>query len=405
MQSLGTNRLRKLLVDWFRYLGQEAGLPFGQYGSSADAFSVGNPTEFHVRAEFVADGSLLRFMASDPNMQHQVDEIAERARLRISAGDLGSGVWYTTTYQELAFTLSAYSGITELVMRMGNQVRILGWRRLGANVLLEFKEDSADVRDLKEPALLAPKAAVDAHFVIPGPCAGEFSNELVRSVSETVKAICSLALGRPLQLAPALFPSQEKEIPELTRRRQDPQILTLARKHISLDIFGSLIALGDVQSHQRARAAILTYDAALSQERDPVATILYVVTCEALSVPFASWQTNKPTKRFIEFLDGLISSDLDEIVRHANFEHAFGIQKGSRQPRALRRELLDRIYELRSGFVHQGLGPSYTALFGELAGGGMRRGLLARIAEMAILRFIASPRSSIIGHPVFEAST
>ena len=114
------------------------------------------------------------------------------------------------------------------------------------------------------------------------------------------------------------------------------------------------------------------------------------------------WRREKLTKRFIRFFDELMPDDLDEIVAHSNFEEAFGIRRGTRKARALRRDMLDRAYEHRSGLVHEGVGIG--------AGAGVdlrsvwRRGLLSDFAEMAILRFLEALRVSLIGHlPLEEA--
>src|SRR4029077_19101589 len=131
-------------------------------------------------------------------------------------------------------------------------------------------------------------------------------------------------------------------------QRIDQAILTLARKHVPLDIFSPIGVPGGRQFFERMRAAFLTFDAALQQQHNFVASILYVVAAEALTTPNVNWRDSKLTNRFINFFDELIPSDLDTIVAHANFEEAFEIRRGTRTARSLRRELLDRIYELRS---------------------------------------------------------
>jgi hypothetical protein len=150
----------------------------------------------------------------------------------------------------------------------------------------------------------------------------------------------------------------------------------------------------------RARAALLTFDAAVRQERDSVACILYVVAAECLTTPYTEWRHSSLTKRFIGFFDELMPGELDKIVAHGNFEEAFGVSRGTRTSRSLRRALLDRIYDYRSGQLHEGLRPSYTG-FGMRLGVGdeIRRGLFADFAEGAILRYLDAPRASLVGHP------
>jgi hypothetical protein len=203
-----------------------------------------------------------------------------------------------------------------------------------------------------------------------------------------------------------VFPSTDENASGLDARRTDAQILTLARKGTSLDIFSLLANNGGVEIFHHARAALLTFDAAVRQERDPVATILYIVAAECITTPNTPWRLEKLTKRFISFLNELIPAELDQIVAHANFEAAFGIRRGTRTPHALRRELLTRSYAYRSGQLHEGLAPSYRGLgVGVDPSHDARRGLLADLAEAAILRYLEAPRVSLVGHPAFGSPT
>jgi hypothetical protein len=202
-----------------------------------------------------------------------------------------------------------------------------------------------------------------------------------------------------------VFPTRSDGIAELSTRHTDTTVLTLARKGVSLDVFSQLGLPGGLEIFRRERAALLTCSAAMSQDSDLVACILYVVAAECLTTLDVPWRDAKLTKRFIEFFDSLMPSELETIVAHANFEEAFGIRRGSRTVRALRRELLDRIYDYRSGLVHGGLTPTYQGLGSAFENGGVvRRALFADFAEGAILGYLKSPRSSLIGHPAFETS-
>jgi hypothetical protein len=125
-----------------------------------------------------------------------------------------------------------------------------------------------------------------------------------------------------------------------------------------------------------------------------------VVAAESLTTPNTPWRLQQLTKRFINFFDELMPSDLDQIVAHDNFEEAFDIRRGNRTARVLRRELLDHIYAYRSGQLHEGLRPTYRGLvMGSFPINETRRGLLGDFAEAAILRYIEAPRVSLIGHP------
>jgi hypothetical protein len=203
--------------------------------------------------------------------------------------------------------------------RLGNQTRIVGWRRLGTNVLIEFAEELPKDWDPKN-ALFAPKALAHIHIAVPAPCVGNFSAHIAHSVVETAAAICSFALGRAVSLPPTVFPTRPAQIPDVSARQLDQTVLTLARKHVPLDIFSVVGAPGGLDHFQRLRSSLLTFDAAKRQEHDAVACILFVVVAECLTTLTTPWRDSQLTKRFIEFFDDLMPEELDQIVSHGNFE-------------------------------------------------------------------------------------
>lgn len=398
---LDTSTRRKLLADWFAVLAEEYGLRFSQHGSTGESLTLGSPKEFHVKADFVDEPPFLRFRASEATRQPTVDKIARLAADRVENGDLGRGAWYSTELPEVKFAIDAqFSVIGSLLQRLSDQTRILGWRRLGRDVLLEFTERQPESNGETQQRLLAPEALVNVHIFAPGPEDGLFSSQLVHNVVETIGAICTFALGRPVSLPSMIFASDTEQITELSRRRTDPQILTLARRSIGLDIFSYAGVPGGLDVFRRSQSALITYDAALRQQRDPVACVLYVVSAECLTTPNTQWRHARLTKRFIEFFDDLIPEQLDAIVGHSQFETTFEIQRGNRSARSLRRAALDRMYDYRSGQIHSGLAPSYQgfALAPDFSSE-TRRGLCGDFAEAAILGYLAAPRSSLIGHP------
>jgi hypothetical protein len=186
-------------------------------------------------------------------------------------------------------------------------------------------------------------------------------------------------------LPPNIFAADDDEFVRLGARHADPTMLTLARRNIPLNISEFIPCSGGNQIFDRLRRALLTFDAAAVQDRDNVACILYVVAAESLSVPNAPWRLSKVTNRFVSFFENLVPAELDAIIAHANFEQAFGIRRGQRTARALRKELLN-----------------YPMGFGAAPIDGARRVLFADFAEAAILRYIQSPHSSLIGHPQIE---
>lgn len=395
---------RMLAADWFRRLAGEAGLPLNQYGTRGEAFTLGTPNEFNVAARFRDQRPYLKFVASDASQQELVDALAQQAFARVACGDFGDIVWHTTSMAASGFQLASPFSMGPFLEQLGSQTRIVGWRRLGRDVLIEFTEDlPADWKDSN--ALFAPKAVIHVHIAVPAPCHGHFSSHVSHVVLEIVAAICTFAIGRGVQLPPSIFPSKPERIPGLVAKHTDASVLTLARKHVSLDIFSAIGAPGGFDHFARMRAAFLTFDAALQQQRDSVACILYVIVAETLSSPNAAWRGAKLTKRFIEFFRELIPTELDKMIAHGNFETVFEIRRGKRSNGALRRELLARIYDFRSGHVHTGLRPSYRGFASGLeSSDDIRRGLFVDFAEAAILGYLQFPRSSLIGHPSFETT-
>jgi hypothetical protein len=393
---------RMLLTDWFVRLAQESNLDLSQRSSNGERFTIGDQKAFHVIAHFTKEAPFLNFVASDDSRQNLIDEISAKAAGYVEARDFGGVVWYSTELHEVKIEFSPFSVMGPLLQRLGSQTRIADWRRLGTNILLEFVEEIPEGWAEKQP-ILAPTAVVRVHIAASGPCAGYFSSRMAHDVIETVGAISTFALGRPVQLPHAIFPARDEDVPELDKRRTDPEIPTLARRGTSLDIFSLLAVDGGFDVFKRARAALITFDAAVRQERDSVATILYVVAAECLTTPNTRWRLEKLTKRFIKFFDELMPAELDQIVAHGNFEEAFGIRRGTRTERALRRELLDRIYSYRSEPLHEGLDPSYRGLGVVVdSANEIRRGLLADFAEAAILQYLEAPRVSLVGHPVID---
>jgi len=110
------------------------------------------------------------------------------------------------------------------------------------------------------------------------------------------------------------------------------------------------------------------------------------------------------SRRFLDFFDDLMSQALDEVLAHANFEEAFQVKRGQRTARALRRDLLRRIYALRSEPVHQGLSTHFHP-FGMAYedSASLQRAFFCDLSERAILAYLQAPRSSLVGHPKLDA--
>jgi hypothetical protein len=342
-------------------------------------------------------------VSSDPGCQEKIDELVRRSG-ELASGDLtsdedfGGRVWYSCTLVGEKANIAEPMFISRLQEMLNTQTRIMEWRRLGWNVLLNFREEVPKDSPPEGNFLFPPIPVVDAYVSIPGPIDGPFTFPIAHRIMEVVAAICTFALGRPVNLPPTVVPVNDDDtLADLEARRTDMTIGTLARQGIALNVF-ELIALGDIDSWARIRGALLTYDAAIRQQRVQVAMILYVVAAECLTNPFQPWKTKRLTTRFIKFFDELMPGELDVLVQHGNFEQAFGIIRGSKSPKTLRRKMLDSLYGFRSEAVHEGLAMAYEGFgFGHEAG--QRRMFGSSFAEWAILRYLESPRTTLIGHP------
>jgi hypothetical protein len=152
---------------------------------------------------------------------------------------------------------------------------------------------------------------------------------------------------RAVELPPFVAPSRPEQVPELDERNKDQTLRTLARRGVSLDIiFSAMSAPGGLEYFNRF-------------------------------------------------------SVVDELLAHGNLESLFPIKisktkptrkKPGKKPETLRRDLLELIYEFRSGNVHEGLQPRYRGFNSSLpfrAAEDVRRGFYAEFAEHAILAYSA----------------
>jgi hypothetical protein len=173
--------------------------------------TFGHPDDQHVTATPIETPPYLSFSASDRNDVELVSECAARAAARVEANDFGSIIWYSPSLEEPKFNyFTAHGGIGSLMLRLGTQIRIAGWRRLGRDVLLEF-EERPPLEGNPDSPLVAPPASVKAHLAIPGPIAGLFSDLIAHRVIETVAATCGFALGRSIDPPIALFPATTEQ--------------------------------------------------------------------------------------------------------------------------------------------------------------------------------------------------
>jgi hypothetical protein len=367
---------------------------------SVEPFIIGRQDDYHIEVTATDTVPWITAVSSDPARQNQVDELVRRSGDLVAAGDIGGHVWYTATLVSEPFTLDAFF-MSRLQEVLTSRTRILEWRRLGWNILLNFREEVPQGHTAEENPLFPPQAVIDVYIALPGPNHGPLTDPIAHRMLEEIAAICTFALGRAANFPPSIFPATDEAVAEhkLESRRFDTAIGNLAREGVSLDIYNELFERGGIESCNRARAAFLSFDAAIRQQREQVAVIMYVVAAECLTNPYQPWKTERLTTRFIKFFDELMPDDLDQLVQHGNFETAFDILRGERSARALRGELLSNLYNFRSEPVHEGLSASFGGLAAMGNPASQRRALALLLAQKAIIRFLESPRTSLIGHP------
>jgi hypothetical protein len=396
-----------LSASWLLRLVRDAGYDVAGTSLSMTPFIIGQHDGFHITVTLQDSAPWISAVSSDPSCQEKIDELVQRSG-ELASGDLssvedfGGLVWYTGTLVGEQLNLADAMFQSRMQEQLYTPARISGWVRLGWGVLLNFRENVPEGEVQNETVLIHPTPNVDVYIGVAGPIEGPFTRPIAHQFMEVVAAICTFALGRPVNLPPTVWPVQHvrpEMITDLETRQADATLLTLARQGIPLDIF--YLTAEDKDSWRRLRGALLSYDAALRQQREQVAVILYVVAAECLTNPFQPWKTERLTTRFIKFFDELMPDHLDSMVQHGNFEQAFDIVRGSKLPHTLRRGLLGKLYGFRSEPVHEGLAMAYEG-FGFSGLAGQRRMLAAWFAEWAILRYLQSPRTSLIGHPVTD---
>ncbi|MEV0669900.1 hypothetical protein [Mycobacterium sp. NPDC050441] len=389
-----------LSASWLVRFAGEAGYDVSQSSLSFAPFVIGPQVEgFHIEVAPADEYPWITAIASDPAHQERIDDLARRSGDRAAVGDLGGWVWYGATLSSEPPQI-AVPFMDRFLEQLMNQTRFVGWFRIGIGVLLEFREELPEGQEIIEGnPFVVHRSVINVHIAAPGPARGPATEPVAHRFLEEVAALCTFVLARPVDFPPAIHPVDAAIAADLNNKMQDPSIGTLARNGMPLDIYDGLFLRGGMESLDRVRGALLTYDSAVRQHREQVALILYVVAAECLTNPYQPWKTERLTARFIEFFDELMPGDLDALVQHDNFEAAFGIKRGNRTARKLRRMFLSSIYNERSEPVHEGLSASFQGLAGLGGPAQLRRALSSQFAQNAILRFIESPRTTLIGHP------
>lgn len=400
--GLPDDAARTLFEAWVLDLARER---FGNLGWGTDGdgegrtVTVGDQEGDHFVLRWSGLG--ISIVASTGIESDIVQSILESASARVTAQDSGTPVIYSVEMRLTEFDFM--SGAAHFMRVLGDQAHIEGSRRLGWDILLDF--EGGLLSDAPVPGfLLAPPSKVQVTIFAPGPGPSEWSQRAAAGCAEVVAAVCAFATGRPVEYQVPRFPAENAYAERAVARKHSQEIMGLARDSVSLDVFGELLMLGGPDAVLRVRGALLAYHAALRQTTPDVAVMLFVTAIEALISPHPEWGKVKVTTRFIKSLIDLCPYAVDALLAHDNVEQAFEYRKRG-QVKRQRQDLLDRIYQMRSIPTHTGLALSATGMTILGTPSSMRVALLSYLARASILCFIRAPRSSVIGHPMFDQPT
>ena len=389
-----------VFIQWCLHLAT-AELSLPQWSGPADdgSFTFGNPradrftiTPKAPRSWRVTDSAGI----SPDTLSALISAAARKTEKHETGEDLVYQVTMTSRIGDLDINF-----LLHMIRTLGEQVRIIGSRRLSGLVLLDFEEEPSEQTGSQ---LFTPNASMKVTIFVPGPAPAVLTSKTASAMFETVAAICALALGRPVDIPSlAYFPLAVEDAAVERTRRSDLEIPGLARDSISLDIFGELQALGGTEAMIRARNALITMHEAQRQRKAEVSVMLYVCAIEALITPGPQheWRKEQVTRRFREGVLSLCTDQVDALLEHRNLEAAFDFHKQGKI-KWQRRQLVDRIYDLRSVPTHTGISPlmGHPMFLG--VDHNMRVALLSDLARAAFLAYIQAPRSFLAGHPSLQ---
>lgn len=380
---------QRLFVDWLGFLlDREFGAP--QQGKSGDFFTVGLTDGTEIRISFPPPAGSLSIEVV-PESAADISRIVAEAAAHANAGDLGPGYWYE-------MSLSCDVGLEGLMpihfMRsLSEHKRFEGAWILGSDCLIEFVQSNTD-----PSPIIIPKFEVSAAFRVPSPWHGPYGQEVAEEFGTFVRSVIAFVSAAPFKSLAGLFPAKPDRVQDVVR--------TLASRPSELHVAGLEIApalawlagAGRRDALKRAEGALYAYEQALAQQSEYVALILLVTSIEALTVPDTRWAKERLTKRFVEWTLEMCSGEVGAVLRHNNFESAFG---SVRKPQ----RFLELLYNARSRPLHTGFVPSHLSALPDMGGSaGIRVMLVSEIARAAIIGFLKRPFTSLIGHPDIDAA-
>ncbi|MEU8249949.1 hypothetical protein [Nonomuraea sp. NPDC048916] len=388
-------------MQWVHSLAMEQ-LGTTQYSTSgpqspitgvSDTWRFARPDGSGFDLSLNADGSQWVVGADAGFDADRIGSIIARAAAAVKNQEFGENICYIAQLASLSPEIGSQLAV-QMLRILGDQRPTEGRRRLSNHAILEFCTDREEGKDY----LFVPDTRITVYIYAPGPTAGPLSAKFASNILETVRLICSLALGRPVSGPPAIFPAKGGDA-ELARQLQfDQSILTLARNGVSLDVFAELLALADFSGVDKIRRSLAAYDSAIQQSNPDAAVMLFVSGIEAISAPGPKWGSESAGARFVYAAESLCLEAVDALVNHANVETAFDITLRGKIERR-RKRLLYALYDRRSVPTHTGLSMAAGMFdaFGDPRS--IRVALVSELHWQMILGYILAPRSFLVGHP------
>lgn len=377
-------------IDWCHaLLGEQIGI--AQHGRSGDQHTL--KIKEGPELTFVRDPStdVCSVQCATPLPEH-ISRILHDASERAARGDMGKTQWWRVSFSTRK-ALDASFGLH--MMRMLGQTRAFKGRwRLGKDVLAEFTVD-----DPKQLVAFAQQKIM-VTFRCAGPGHGPRSALLARRQADVIRAVLSFCTAAIIEDGGLVKPITDAEFPAGSEVNTALPELSVQGLAIWSRLTEAAL-VGAFELVSRAVNALTAYEHALHQPTDRAATMFYVASIEALTVPNNRYANLRVTSRFTKSLVELARPRLEETLKHANFTEGFD-RTGKRVRTAT--DLANRIYTLRSSPVHTGqFGLERSAVLGMVSPQGpIRAALLAEIAEAAFLEFLKRPFTSLIGHMDFD---
>jgi len=136
-----------LVAQWAQHLSEER-LKTTQSGSggsgSAQTYTFGSPAESHFVLAYEPDREAWFIQSIAGFSESEVSQILDDALARANVLDTGPDVVYRVTLATLAPDLLSGGFGLHFMRLLGDQVRIIGQRRLSDRVVLEFVEEYAE---------------------------------------------------------------------------------------------------------------------------------------------------------------------------------------------------------------------------------------------------------------------